>query len=118
MWVCPKCGRSFKNTNQQHYCGEKPKTIDDYITGQPDEKQPYLRLLRAAISECIPEAQERISWSMPTFWESITSFNLRPIKTTSDYMPESKRSLPFQKGLRTIKRVREPYSFPLINRCQ
>ena len=69
MWVCPKCGRSFKYTNQQHYCGEKPKTIDDYIAGQPDEKQPYLRLLRAAISECIPDAQERISWSMPTFWE-------------------------------------------------
>lgn len=69
MWVCPKCGRSFKNTNQQHYCGEKPKTIDDYIAGQPDEKQPYLRQLRAAISECIPDVQERISWSMPTFWE-------------------------------------------------
>ena len=22
MWKCPKCGRTFKNTNQEHYCGE------------------------------------------------------------------------------------------------
>ena len=21
MWKCPKCGREFKNTNQEHYCG-------------------------------------------------------------------------------------------------
>lgn len=28
MWKCPKCGKEFKNINQNHYCGEKPKTVD------------------------------------------------------------------------------------------
>lgn len=27
MWKCPKCGREFKNTNQDHYCGEKQMRI-------------------------------------------------------------------------------------------
>ena len=22
MWKCPKCGHSFKNENQGHYCGK------------------------------------------------------------------------------------------------
>ncbi len=22
MWKCPKCGRTFKNENQSHYCGK------------------------------------------------------------------------------------------------
>ena len=28
MWKCPKCGRSFRNENQQHFCGKAPETID------------------------------------------------------------------------------------------
>ena len=27
MWKCPKCGREFRNTNQDHYCGEKQMRI-------------------------------------------------------------------------------------------
>ena len=27
MWKCPRCGREFKNKDQSHYCGEKPKFI-------------------------------------------------------------------------------------------
>ncbi|MDD3140286.1 MAG: DUF1801 domain-containing protein [Lachnospiraceae bacterium] len=69
MWICPKCGRSFKNQNQQHFCGEKPKTIDEYISAQDEEQQIYLVQVRKAIHNAIPNAEERISWSMPTFQE-------------------------------------------------
>ena len=69
MWKCPKCGRSFKNQNQDHYCGKAPETIDEYITSQPEEAQPYLNQVREAIRAALPEAQERISWSMPTYWK-------------------------------------------------
>ncbi len=34
MWNCPKCGREFKNTEQSHYCEDRPKTIDEYILSQ------------------------------------------------------------------------------------
>jgi len=33
MWLCPKCNREFKNTQQDHYCG-KVETIDRYIAEQ------------------------------------------------------------------------------------
>ena len=29
MWTCPKCGRTFRNCNQSHYCGKAPETIED-----------------------------------------------------------------------------------------
>ena len=69
MWVCPKCGREFKSQNQSHYCGKVPMTIDQYIETQSKESQPYLMEVRKALHEAIHEAQERISWSMPTFWK-------------------------------------------------
>ena len=69
MWVCPKCGRSFKNTEQSHYCGKPPATIEEYIAAQPEEIQDYLRQINAAIKASIPEAREKISWSMPTYWK-------------------------------------------------
>lgn len=69
MWTCPKCGREFKNQNQDHYCGAAPKTIDEYIVGQPEKYQPYLKEVREAIRSALPEAEERISWSMPTYWK-------------------------------------------------
>lgn len=70
MWECPKCGRTFKNRNQDHYCGEAPKTIAEYIQRQPEEVQPYLRQINATIKAALPDAAEKISWSMPTYWKT------------------------------------------------
>ena len=67
MWKCPRCGREFSRQEQQHYCG-KPQTIDEYIKAQDEAVQPRLREIREVIRSAIPEAQERLSWSMPTFW--------------------------------------------------
>jgi len=66
MWKCPKCGREFKNTNQDHYCG-KISTIDDYIAVQPAEVQPLLQAIRETIRAAAPDTVEKISWQMPTF---------------------------------------------------
>ena len=38
MWKCPKCGRSFRNENQHHFCGKPPETIDDYILTQDERR--------------------------------------------------------------------------------
>ena len=47
----------------------KPQTIDEYITLQVEAVQPRLREIRAILHAAIPDAEERISWSMPTYWE-------------------------------------------------
>ena len=46
-------------------------TIDEYIAGQSTEMQPRLNAMREAIRAAIPEAQERMSWSMPTWWKGV-----------------------------------------------
>lgn len=70
MWVCPKCGREFKRTNQGHYCGKAPETVSEYIEAQAPETRSHLKGLAAAIRESVPEVSERISWSMPTYEKS------------------------------------------------
>ena len=76
MWTCPKCGREFKRTNQDHYCGKAPASIDEYILRQEAAIRPALVSLRNAIHDAIPEAAETIAWSMPTWKKkgSIISF--------------------------------------------
>ena len=70
MWKCPKCGREFKKNNQSHFCGEPPKTVQEYIMRQDSEKQADLFLIRETLQQALPEAKERISWGMPTYWEN------------------------------------------------
>lgn len=67
-WKCPKCGREFSKKDQDHYC-VKPQTIDEYIAAQEESVRPRLKQLRSVIREAIPDAEEKISWSMPTFWK-------------------------------------------------
>jgi len=67
-WKCPKCGRTFSRQQQDHYC-VKPQNIDEYIAAQDESVQPRLREVRAVLRDALPEAEERISWSMPTYWK-------------------------------------------------
>ena len=60
MWTCPKCGRSFKNQNQDHFCGKAPETIDAYILEQPEDIQKYLYQMHGILQAALPDAQERI----------------------------------------------------------
>ncbi len=67
-WKCPRCGREFNIQNQDHYC-VKPQDIDEYIAAQDDTIQPVLKEIRSIFRIALPEAMEKISWSMPTYWK-------------------------------------------------
>ena len=69
MWTCPKCGRTFKNENQSHYCGKAPETVDEYILAQDEAIRSRLESVRNVLRASLPEAVEKISWSMPTYWK-------------------------------------------------
>ena len=45
-------------------------TVDEYIEAQPEEIQSVLILVRKTISAALPDAQERFSWQMPTYWKN------------------------------------------------
>ena len=44
-----------------------PRNVDEYIAGFPEEVQVKLEKLRATIKAAAPEAEEKISYQMPTF---------------------------------------------------
>lgn len=44
-----------------------PKTIDEYIAGFSKDTQEILEKIRATIREAAPDAEEAISYQMPTF---------------------------------------------------
>ena len=47
----------------------KIENIDKYIASQNPEAQVKLIELRTILRNALPDAEERISWSMPTFWK-------------------------------------------------
>jgi len=99
MWKCPKCGKEFKNINQSHYCGEKPKSIDEYIMLQEPEKQADLMLVRQVLQQALPEAEERISWSMPTYWKNHNILHFAASKKHIGLYPGPEAVKAFEKEL-------------------
>ena len=43
--------------------------IDEYINNQDPEHRSNLYAVRDTIREQLPSAEEKISWSMPTWWK-------------------------------------------------
>jgi uncharacterized protein YdhG (YjbR/CyaY superfamily) len=44
-----------------------PASIDEYIAAQPEAVQPVLAKVRAAIRKALPQAEELLSYNMPTY---------------------------------------------------
>lgn len=117
MWQCPQCGREFKKPNQDHFCGQPPKTIDAYIAEKPESVQLLLNQMRDAIRAVLPDAQERISWSMPTYWYKHNIIHFAAFKNHIGLYPGVKAMENFADRLTEYKTskgaVQMPYSKPL-----
>lgn len=46
---------------------DKPKSIDEYISGFTKDRQVLLEQIRATIKNAVPFAEETISYGMPAF---------------------------------------------------
>ena len=55
-------------------------TIREYIDIQDERIQPRLSAVYDAIRAAIPEAEERLSWGMPTFWKGRNIIHFAPAK--------------------------------------
>ena len=55
-------------------------TIHDYIESQDESIQPRLNAIYDTIRAEIPEAEERLSWGMPTFWKGRNIIHFAPAK--------------------------------------
>lgn len=116
MWKCDKCGQEFVKPNQGHFCGDL-KTIDSYITGQPDSVRPLLNQVRDTLRVALPEAEERISWSMPTYWKKHNIIHFAAFKNHIGLYPGVKAMEHFSSQLAEYKTskgaVQFQYSKPI-----
>jgi len=111
MWKCTKCGKEFKNTNQNHSC-VKPDTIDAYIAEQPVKIQPILKKVRKTIREAAPDAKEKISWRMPTYWQGENLIHFCAHKNHLGIHPGLVERLPFTEKLANYKTSKGAIQFP------
>lgn len=112
MWRCPKCGREFRNTNQDHYC-VKVNAIDDYIAAQSPNVQPLLQSMRETIHAAAPDATERISWRMPTFWQGENLVHFAVFKKHIGLYPGGEAVEVFAERLTGCKTSKGAIQFPL-----
>lgn len=117
MWICPDCKREFENTNQQHFCTNKPETIDEYIAQQPEEVQEILKEVRSTIKSILPDAQERMTWGMPTFWDKHNIIHFASFKKHLGIYPGPDAIIYFAEELKEYKTskgaIQLPYSKPI-----
>lgn len=116
MWNCPKCGRSYRREGQDHY-GGKIETTDQYISEQDENARPYLNEVRRILRTAIPDAQEKISWSMPTYWKGKNILHFAAAKKHLGLYPGGEATMVFADRLAGYDvskgTIRLPYERPL-----
>ena len=92
----------------------KPETVDAYIAAQEEAAQPRLRELRAILQAALPDAQERISWSMPTFWKGRNIIHFAAAKKHIGLYPGGEATTVFAEALKDFDvskgTIRLPYN--------
>ena len=77
----------------------KPQNIEEYIAVQDAQVQPRLKEVRDILAEALPEAEERISWSMPTFWKGRNIIHFAAAKKHIGLYPGDGATEAFKKEL-------------------
>lgn len=112
MWTCKKCGRTFEKTNQSHSCGLSEPTIEAYIALQDEAIQPSLLQLHTTLLEVFQTAEERMSWSMPTYWKSKNLLHFSVHKNHVSLHVGSLVIEQFEKQLVIYKKSKAAIQFP------
>lgn len=88
-------------------------TIDEYITGFPEEVQKILKKLREIIHAIAPEVQEKISYQMPTFVLHGNLVHFAAYKNHIGFYPGAHGVESFQEELKDYKTSKGTIQFPI-----
>ena len=92
---------------------EKYSSIDEYINCFPKETQQKLEELRAAIKLIAPEAEEKISYQMPTFYLNGNLVHFAAYEKHIGFYPTPSGMDKFEQELNAYKRGKGSIQFPL-----
>ena len=90
-----------------------PKTIDEYIAGFPESIQAILQKIRMTIHEAAPDAEETISYQMPTFRLKGNLVHFAAFKEHIGFYPTPTGTEKFQRELSPYKGAKGSVRFPL-----
>lgn len=82
---------------------KQQQSIDDYIMAQSEDIQPLLNKIRETLREVLPNAEERISWRMPTYWDRHNIIHFASFKKHIGLYPGDKAIVHFQDRLKAYK---------------
>ncbi len=91
----------------------KPKNIDEYIAGFPEKTQEILEKVRAVIQSAAPDAQETISYQIPTFTLHGNLVHFAAYQHHLGFYPASSGIEHFKQQLSAYKSSRGTVQFPL-----
>ncbi|MDD4912339.1 MAG: DUF1801 domain-containing protein [Sideroxydans sp.] len=90
-----------------------PTDIDDYIATFPDEVQVILKKLRQTIRQAAPDATEKISYQMPTFYLNGNLVHFAAYKKHIGFYPAPSGIVAFQDELMKYKTSKGAIQFPI-----
>jgi uncharacterized protein YdhG (YjbR/CyaY superfamily) len=89
-----------------------PKNIDDYIARYPQDVQAILKKIRTTIRKAAPDAEETISYQMPTFTLKGNLVCFAAFKKHIGFYPVPTGIAKFKKELSVYKQGRGSVQFP------
>ncbi len=89
------------------------KTIDEFISNYPDNVQVILQKIRQSIHEVAPEAEEKISYGIPTFTLNGNLVHFSAYKHHIGFYPGSEAILAFTDDLKPYITSKGTVQFPL-----
>jgi uncharacterized protein YdhG (YjbR/CyaY superfamily) len=90
-----------------------PKDIDAYIAGFPPDVQEILQKIRLTIKEAAPEATEKISYQIPTFYLKGNLVHFAAFKNHIGFFPTSSGVEKFKDELSVYELSKGTIRFPL-----
>ena len=90
-----------------------PKSIDEYISNFPPEVQEILKTLRNVIQESAPDAAEKISYQMPTFYLHGNLVHFAAFKNHIGFYPAPSGIEAFRQELSQYKGAKGSVQFPI-----
>ena len=90
-----------------------PKTIDEYIAAFPHDVQEILQEIRLTIRNAAPDAEETISYQMPTFTLKGNLVHFAAFKNHIGFYPTPTGIEQFKNELSAYKGAKGSVQFPL-----
>ena len=92
---------------------QEVKDIDEYILKQNAAVQPQLNAIRETIRAAIPDAVEKISYQMPTYWKGRNIIHFAAFRNHIGLFPGGEAPDVFADRLKSYKTSKGTIQFPL-----